>query len=287
MSNARNYSDTVPQTTLQGNQTGSGGVTSGDTQFVLGTSLASYVATPFVLRIEPGTANEELVLVTSGAGTIGSPYVVTRGWGPGGIATRPAAAHAQGVAATHGVGGEDFGPDGVHGLPVGVSVSGAAPAKASTTTISASTTETVLHTHTALANEPDAQSVYKLVVFGTTDNSATGTTITFRLRIGGVAGTTVCTYAITTPASSQTNKSFRVEAELTFITVGAAGTVRGCLQVMSEAPTATFPGINCPTAVVSSINTTAQKDIVITAQWGANSAGNILRADSGYAEKAN
>lgn len=35
---------------------------------------------PFAVRIEPGSANEEVVLVTAGSGTAGSPYVVTRGF---------------------------------------------------------------------------------------------------------------------------------------------------------------------------------------------------------------
>lgn len=282
----RNYSDTVPQTTLQGNQTGSGGVTSGDTQFVLGVSLASYVATPFVLRIDPGSANEELVLVTSGAGTVGSPYVVTRGWGNGtGSATRPAVAHAQGVTVTHGVGAGDFGAVGVHGLPAAVAVSGGTPGKTSTTTISASVTETVLHTYTIAASEAAVGSVYQIVAIGTTDNSATGTTITFRLRLGGLTGTVIDTYAISTPASSQTNKAFRVEGELIVITTGSSGSVRGALQVASTAPSATFPGIDAPAAVIGSINTTVSNDLVITATWGANTAGNVLRADSGYACK--
>lgn len=107
---ARNYSDTVPQTTLQGAASGSGGVTSGDTSFVLGVSLAPYITAPFVLRVEPGTVNEELVLVTAGAGTIGSPYTVTRGFGNGTAAsTKTAVSHAQGVPVTHGVGAEDLG----------------------------------------------------------------------------------------------------------------------------------------------------------------------------------
>lgn len=284
---SRNYSDTVPQTTLQGNQTGTGGVTSGDTQFVTGVSLSSYVSPPFVLRVEPGTANEELVLVTSGAGTVGSPYQVTRGWGNGtSSATRTAVAHAQGAAVTHGVGAADFGASGVHGLPTSVAVSGGTVAKTSTTTISASVTETVLHTYTISAGEQAVGSVYQIVAFGTTDNSATSTTVTFRLRYGGLTGTIVCSYAITLPASSQTNKSFRAEGELTVITVNAStGSLRGSLQIASEGPSATFPGINCPSAVIGSVDTTAQKDLVITAQWGANTAGNILRADSGYACK--
>lgn len=282
----RNYSDTVPQTTLQGNQTGSGGVTSGDTQFVTGVSLASYVTAPFVLRIDPGSANEELVLVTSGAGTVGSPYQVTRGWGNGtGSATRPAVAHAQGVTVTHGVGAGDFGALGVHGLPASAAVSGATQGKISTTTISASVTETVLHAYTLSANEAAAGSVYQIVAFGTADNSATGSTITFRVRYGGVGGTQLCSFAITTPASSQTNKPWRAEGEFVVKTTGATGTARASLQVASMTPTAAIIGAIDATVSDVTIDTTAQKDLVITATWGANTAGNVLRADSGYACK--
>jgi hypothetical protein len=35
---------------------------------------------PFVLSVDFGTLNEELLLVTSGSGTLGAPYIVTRGY---------------------------------------------------------------------------------------------------------------------------------------------------------------------------------------------------------------
>jgi len=292
---SRNYSDTIPQTTLLGSTGSSGGVSSSDTQMVLGATLAPYITNfPFALRIEPGSSNEELVLVNSGAGTVASPYNVTRGWGNGiGACTRPAAAHAQGSVVTHGIGAGDFqasrdhqdSSSGVHGLPSGVRVSGTTVGKTSTTTINAVTTETVLHTYSIGAGEPAVGSVYKVVVWGTVDNSATGSTITFRLRYGGVGGTTICTFAITTPASSQTNKAFRVEGELTVKTVSATGTVRGVLQVLSMTPTAAIlGGVDAPSGDIT-VDTTAATTLVITAQWGANTAGNTLRADSGYAGK--
>lgn len=46
---------------------------------------------PFVLRVEPGTISEELMLVTAGSGTALSPFVVTRGFD--GTQARSHAAH--------------------------------------------------------------------------------------------------------------------------------------------------------------------------------------------------
>lgn len=74
-----------------------------------GTSLSVVSTTgwptnfPFIARIEPDSANEELVLVTSGLGTLGTPYAVTRAFdGTSGKS------HAKGVTVEHGFSQIDF-----------------------------------------------------------------------------------------------------------------------------------------------------------------------------------
>jgi len=66
----RNFSSTAIQTTLVGGITGSG--TSLDVAATTG-----FPAAPFILCLEPGTANQELILVTNVAGTT---LTVTRGY---------------------------------------------------------------------------------------------------------------------------------------------------------------------------------------------------------------
>jgi hypothetical protein len=84
----------------------------------------SVATAPWILRLEPGTSNEELVLVTAGAGTSGSPWTVTRG-----ADGTTAKAHNAGTAIQHGLSAGDLQTaathyaqgqaDLPHGLPTG------------------------------------------------------------------------------------------------------------------------------------------------------------------------
>lgn len=102
---ARVYSDTVPTVALLGATTSSGGISNSDTTMVLAASLNSYFSStfPFAVRLEPNTANEEVVLVASGTGVAGTPYVITRGAG-----TTTAKAHVQGSIVEHVVYSQDL-----------------------------------------------------------------------------------------------------------------------------------------------------------------------------------
>jgi hypothetical protein len=117
----RYYSNTATVTTL----TSPGGINSGALTIQVGATTGFPVQFPFILRIEPATTSEEVVLVTGGAGTSGNPYTVTRGYD--GTTAR---AHSQGVVVKHGFAQVDFqdpqihlnstGPGGSpnpHGLP--------------------------------------------------------------------------------------------------------------------------------------------------------------------------
>lgn len=80
------------------------------------------VNTPWILRLEPGTSNEELVLVTAGAGTAASPWTITRA-----VDGTTAKTHNAGVPIQHGLSAGDLSQaaahysqgsgSGVHGLP--------------------------------------------------------------------------------------------------------------------------------------------------------------------------
>ncbi len=72
----RHYSNIAVTTTLA-----NAGITSGTTTIQLTSQTGYPTSFPFVIRIDAGTASEELMRVNSGAGTSGSPYVVTRGYG--------------------------------------------------------------------------------------------------------------------------------------------------------------------------------------------------------------
>lgn len=102
---------------------------------------------PWTLRLEPGTANEELVSVTAGAGTSATPWTVTRGYDG-----TTAKAHNAGVAIAHGMSAGDLATSrtheslgsgsGVHGLPA-AAWNATAFAVVNETTLSNSTTSSV------------------------------------------------------------------------------------------------------------------------------------------------
>lgn len=95
----RYYSNTAGATTLEN----SGGITPTSTQLILGNTTGYPTQFPFTLRLDPDTPVEELVTVNSGAGTGGSPYVVSRG--SDGTTAR---SHAQYSVVTHGFSARDL-----------------------------------------------------------------------------------------------------------------------------------------------------------------------------------
>jgi len=114
----RYYSNVAAASTVAN----AGGISTGTTNLVLSTSSGLPIQFPFTLRIDPDTANEELVSVTSGAGTVGTPYVVTRAFDG-----TSAKSHTVGAPVVHSGSAIDFRlpqehmanvtPGGVHGLP--------------------------------------------------------------------------------------------------------------------------------------------------------------------------
>jgi hypothetical protein len=114
---ARQYSNTAVAATVEN----AGGLANGTTTLVL-SSTTGMPAAPFTMRIRPETVNEELITVTGGLGTVGTPYTITRG-----VDGTSAKSHPQGSPIVHSISARDFKeaqdhienvtPAGVHGLP--------------------------------------------------------------------------------------------------------------------------------------------------------------------------
>lgn len=114
----RYYSNIAAAATLAN----AGGISSGGTSLILSTTNGLPTQFPFTLRIDPDTANEELVSVTGGAGTSGTPYTITRGYDG-----TTAKSHTVGAAVVHSGSAADLSqpqvhmanttPGAVHGLP--------------------------------------------------------------------------------------------------------------------------------------------------------------------------
>jgi hypothetical protein len=117
---AYNYSNVAVANTI-GN---SGGISNSATSVFCSTTPSGYPGSyPFKLRLDAGLSTEEVVKVTAGAGTSGSPWTIVRGWDG-----TTAVSHSQTTGTVaHGMTQEDLAlsrthensgsGSGVHGLP--------------------------------------------------------------------------------------------------------------------------------------------------------------------------
>ena len=92
----RNYSSTTPIVTLTGS------VSDTDTNLLLSNVDDVFPAAPFTMILEPDSANEEVVEVTSKNGSA-NLFTVTRA-----VDGTTGKAHASGASAIHGVSARDF-----------------------------------------------------------------------------------------------------------------------------------------------------------------------------------
>jgi hypothetical protein len=128
-----------------------GGINNSVTSVYLTTTPSGYPGSfPFKLRLDPNTGSEEVVKVTAGAGTSGSPWTIVRGWDG-----TTAVSHAAAAVVQHGMSAEDLklsrdheaagnpgSGSGPHGLPASAWLSPSFGVIAETTLGSASPTIT-------------------------------------------------------------------------------------------------------------------------------------------------
>jgi hypothetical protein len=152
-------------------------------------------------------------------------------------------------------------------------------AKTSTTTVSNTITETVLHTLTIPAGFAQVGMAFNLIVWGTADITGTPT-LTTRVRLGGLGGTSYA--AIGVGGVVNTQRPFRIESELICVTTGASATWLGTLQQADRVDgSAGSTKLDVSTGTFIKDSTVSQ-DLVITAQWSVASVSNTLRADAGF-----
>jgi hypothetical protein len=113
----RYYSNTAALSTI----TSVGGISTGATEVALSTSTGFPSQYPYTLRLDPDTANEELISVTGPKGGSPGTFLITRAQDG-----TTAKSHSQGAVVVHGVSARDFQEAqthiaatsvGTHGLP--------------------------------------------------------------------------------------------------------------------------------------------------------------------------
>ena len=285
MANSRNYSNSAVSTTLNG------AITNVGTSVVL-TSQTGMPTPPFVLSIEPDTANEELVLVTSGSGTGGSPYVVTRG--QDGTAS---IAHNSLVVVQHRVSAQDFTDSrtheaasaNVHGLLSGINVVGANGGLTANTVLTNTVTKTAIgKTYSVAGNTASAGDFYRITAFGTAVCTGTPNLI-FNLQYGTNILATSDTIDFTVTGTTY----FFIVGLVNFQSVGASGSLGGALQVLTTF-SQSAPSTDAlfrdrlslhSAALLTSISTTSTQSLQLMATWSAASSSNILTTIGGTVEQ--
>ena len=148
------------------------------------------------------------------------------------------------------------------------------------TTVANTTTETVVAVYSIPAAQAAAGSVYRVTAVGNISFLASAQ-VTWRARIGGVAGTLLAQMGATAAsATPQTNKEFHVRLNALCLTSGASGTWFADFHEIRNWTTTGSVGevqLNSSDGAVTR-DTTAANDLVITAQWAAASGSNTLTA---------
>lgn len=150
-----------------------------------------------------------------------------------------------------------------------------------TATVANTVTETVVGTFTIPAADAQAGGVYRGTVYGTA--STTGTpTLTFKVRLGGVAGQVLATFPAITTASGLVTGGWLAEVRLMCLTNGASATWAASAslnhQIASLTAGASSPALTNGTVTVDS---TVAETLVITATWSAASASNTVSSTAG------
>lgn len=286
MTNAYFYSDTAQATSITTS------ITNVSTSLVLNGTTGLPTSFPFILCLGDGAAaaaageTPELVKVTSGAGTSGSPYVISRAFNG-----TTAGSHAANLASsvTHKYSASDAtdfrtheaASASVHGLTSALKVSGGTAAAYNPAALTNTTTETVIQTHSLGAAELSVGAVVRGYLWG--QASVTGTpTLTLRLRYGGASGVLLAAVVITC-SSGVSNKDIAAAFHFVCGALGATGSGTGALEV--NAPNLGTGSSESSGGLSNSIDTTTAKDIVVTAQWSAASSSNTLSPFALYTQK--
>ncbi len=166
-------------------------------------------------------------------------------------------------------------------------------ATANGTAVANTATETILFPNVTIpANYMQDGRCLKIIAHGTWGNTVTiASTLTFRIRWGGVSGTLImASPAIITPATATTAAIWNLEAIIQTRSNGSAGTVFGMGTVrMFEDAAATFGtvlnyGVVQPmsqggvtTPAVATLDLTADTALSLTVQWDETGASNTIQ----------
>ncbi len=143
-------------------------------------------------------------------------------------------------------------------------------------TVTNTTSEgTFTENYTIPANDCQPGRVYSIVAQGTLSTAATPGTLLLRLKIGSV---TIVSTPTSTVTSNLSSRGWRIDAQVTCITAGSSGTLEGHGMAQWGASSAldTIAGLDMVTTSQSTVNTTTNQNLQLSATWGTAFAGNSI-----------
>ncbi|WP_263170696.1 right-handed parallel beta-helix repeat-containing protein [Streptomyces sp. SCSIO ZS0520] len=156
-----------------------------------------------------------------------------------------------------------------------------APSVVSTSTAANTTAETVVAAWTIPANDAAAGVLYRFAAQGTA--STTGTpTLTIRVRLGGVGGAVVAAFTAITTGSAITNRGWRIDGTLHSLTIGSSATWSGGAALAHHLAATSGATQSELTDAAVTRDSTADQQLVVTAQWSAASASNTAAAAAAH-----
>jgi len=144
-----------------------------------------------------------------------------------------------------------------------------------TITVEDTTTETTLWTGVMPANSLCAGNVFKFHANGLISSDSAGDLITIRVKVGGVTKAT-----LVGAAKKLDNDHFHIDAVATQRTIGSTGSRAIHIDMLIDETEYTVSD-------VATIDTTADMDVTITAQWNNEDAGDILELYQAFMEYKN
>lgn len=175
-------------------------------------------------------------------------------------------------------------------MPAPVCVAGGGINEISSITATVSQTATAETVHallTILANTVSIGTTWRFYTWGNIDNGTTAITFTPRIRWGGTGGVEFANEPFTASTTANTNRQFALSARVTIRTVGATGTAVADMVFVERSSSATgleTGHVDNSTATATTIDTTAQKDLVLTWTLSATTGTPVVRTIGGYAE---
>lgn len=119
----------------------------------------------------------------------------------------------------------------------------------------------------------------RLRMWGKFSSTATATTLTVRVRWGGLTGVVLLLVGPNTVAASAASRVWMIEGDMVVVSIGAAGTIEahGQMHLFTTSKTQHVQWEATPvTSLVTGVNTTIDQALTVTGQWSVANVGHTI-----------